>query len=71
MSIVTKEIKIGKRMYVQTMSDDEMFIERDGVLVSEALDPKEYGRTYNETNIPIDGETEAEKIIDILMGVEE
>ena len=32
-------------------------IERDGVQYSEAIDPTELGRTYTETDIPIEGET--------------
>lgn len=35
-------------------SDANMLIERDGVRYEEAVDPKSYGRTYTETNIPID-----------------
>lgn len=36
----------------------------------EAFDPAELGRTYTETDIPIDGDT-AEAIVDILTGVSE
>lgn len=38
----------------------------------EAYDPIELGRTYTETNIPIDSdEAEAEEIVNILTGEEE
>ena len=37
----------------------------------EAYDPIELGRTYTETNIPIDDETPAEEIVNILTGEEE
>ena len=35
---------------------------------SEAMDPAEFGRVYTETNIPIDEDTTAEEILDILLG---
>lgn len=34
----------------------------------EAYDPIEMGRTYTETDIPIDDETSAEEIVNILTG---
>lgn len=34
----------------------------------EAYDPIDSGRTYTETNIPIDDETSAEEIVNILTG---
>jgi len=37
----------------------------------EAYDPIDSGRTYIETNIPIDEETSAEEIVNILTGEEE
>lgn len=37
----------------RTYSDNNMMIERDGILYEEAIDPSESGRIYNETNIPI------------------
>lgn len=38
----------------------------------EGCDPAELGRTYTETDIPVDpDENEAEEILNILMGVEE
>ena len=38
----------------RTYSDAGMMIERDGVRYSEAIDPAELGRTYTETDEPID-----------------
>lgn len=35
-------------------SDAGMKVEREGVLYDTADDPAEYGRTYNETDIPIE-----------------
>lgn len=37
-----------------TYSDAGMMIERDGVRYSEAIDPAELGRTYIETDEPIE-----------------
>jgi hypothetical protein len=39
---------------VRTYSDAGMMIERDGVRYSEAVDPEELGRTYTETDEPIE-----------------
>lgn len=36
----------------------------------EAYDPIDSGRTYTETDIPIDDETSAEEIVNILTGEE-
>ena len=56
--IVKENIEIGGRAFVKTYSDSGFYIERDGEKYSEAIDPAELGRTYTETNVPI--ETEAE-----------
>lgn len=38
----------------RTYSTDGFMIERDGVQYGEAVDPAELGRTYVETDIPIE-----------------
>lgn len=40
----------------RTYSDGGYMIERDGVRYSEAIDPAELGRTYTETDQPIESE---------------
>ena len=40
----------------RTYSDRGMMIERDGARYSEAIDPKELGRTYIETDEPVSAE---------------
>lgn len=35
---------------VRTYSDTNHYIERDGVVYSEAIDPEEMGRVYTETD---------------------
>ncbi len=71
--IKTETVTINGRQFIRTWSDRGMMIhggspEGD---YSEATDPAELGRTYTETNIPIVGETDAEEILDILLGVTE
>lgn len=70
--IRTESITIGEQQFIRTYSDRGMMIhggfpESD---YSEAIDPAELGRTYTETDIPIEGDT-AEAIVDILTGVSE
>lgn len=74
MAIITEQFKVGERDFIRTYSDRGMMI-HGGVPesdYSEACDPAELGRTYTETDVPIDGgESTAEEILDILMGVTE
>ena len=68
--IRTETLTIGDKQYVRTYSDAGMMI-HGGVPegdYDEAVDPAELGRTYVETDIPIEGETEAEEIVSILTG---
>ena len=69
--IRTETITIGEKQFVRTYSDKGMMIhggmpEAD---YSEAIDPAELGRTYTETDTPIEGE-DAEEILSILLGGE-
>lgn len=52
--IITENLTINGREFVKTFSDEGFMVERDGVRYSEAIDPAEYGRTYIETDEPID-----------------
>lgn len=54
--IIAEQITINDRQFTKTYSDSGFMIERDGVQYSEAIDPTELGRTYTETDIPIEGE---------------
>lgn len=49
--------KSGKK-YIYNYSDSGMMIERDGVLYEEAVDPADSGRTYTESDQPIEQEAE-------------
>ena len=72
--IKTETLTIGDKQYTRTYSDRGMMIhggfpEAD---YDEAIDPAELGRTYVETDIPIEGEeSEAEEIVSILTGESE
>lgn len=73
MAIIQETFKVGERDFIRTYSDTGMMIhggspEGD---YSEAYDPAELGRTYTETDIPIEGDTTAEEVVDILLGVSE
>lgn len=54
--IVKENIEISGRAFTKQYSDSGFYIERDGVQYSEAIDPSEFGRTYTETDIPVEAE---------------
>ena len=67
--IKTETITIGEKQFIRTYSDRGVMI-HGGVPeadYSEAIDPAELGRTYTETDTPIEGE-DAEEILSILLG---
>lgn len=47
--------KDGVVLY-RTYSDKGMMIERDGVRLDDAIDPIDSGRTYTETDEPVESE---------------
>ena len=67
--IKTEKLTINGKPFIRTYSDRGMMIhggmpEAD---YSEATDPEELGRTYTETNIPIEGTNPtAEEIVNAL-----
>jgi hypothetical protein len=68
--IKTETITIGGKTFIRTYSDRGMMIHGGSPVAdyAEALDPAELGRTYTETDIPIEGESDAEEILNILLG---
>jgi len=69
--IKTETLTIGGKQFIRTYSDKGMMIHGGSPEAdySEALDPAELGRTYTETDIPVEGdETNAEEIVEILTG---
>lgn len=69
--IKTETLTIDGKTFVRTYSDSGYYIhggspEGD---YAEAIDPADAVRMYTETDIPVEGaETEAEEILDILLG---
>ena len=51
--IKTEQIIINGTEFVKTYSDQNVMIERDGAVYSEAIDPIGSGRTYSETDTPV------------------
>ena len=69
--IKTETITLGETIFIRTYSDKGMMIHGGSPEAdySEALDPAELGRTYTETDIPVEGdEATAEEIVEILTG---
>ena len=58
--IITEQLTINEKSFTKTVSDSGFYIERDGALYSEAIDPSEFGRTYTETDIPVGAEATTE-----------
>lgn len=56
--LITEEATIKDEKFVKNYSDAGMYIERDGVMYEEAIDPIEFAneRVYTETDIPIKSE---------------
>lgn len=56
--LITEIVTIKDEKFVKNYSDAGMYIERDGVMYEEAIDPIEYkdSRIYTETDILINSE---------------
>lgn len=68
--IKTETLTINGRQFTKTYSDSGFYI-HGGVPeadYSEAIDPADAGRTYTETDIPIEDDAEAAEIVNILTG---
>lgn len=68
--VKTEHITISGHDFVRSCSDSGYYIhggspEGD---YTEAIDPAELGRTYTETEIPIEGDTTADEVVEILLG---
>lgn len=68
--IKTEIITINGKTFIRTYSDKGMMIHGGSPEAdyTEALDPAELGRTYIETDMPIESESDAEEILNILLG---
>ena len=66
--IVTENFKVGESDFIRTYSDTGRFVVRDGIEYSEACDPAEFGRQYNEGDLMPVEDSEAAEILDIILG---
>lgn len=64
--IITENVILDNTEFVYTYSDAGCFIRQDGTgdLYESAYDPADSGRTYTETDIPIDGEGSDEATVE-------
>ena len=52
--IVKDIVQIGNKTFVHTYSDKGFKLEREGDIYDDAFDLAEFGRTYTETDEPIE-----------------
>ena len=73
MAIVTETYEINGRSFTRTYSDEYRYVVRDGIPYSEANDPTEFGRTYEEGDLMEEytAEMEAQDLLNILLGGED
>lgn len=70
MAIIQERFTTDGGEFIRTYSDAGLMI-RGGFPegdYAEAIDPAELNRTYIETDIPVDEDTNAEDILDIIVG---
>lgn len=70
MAIRTETYILNNREFTRTWSDNNRYVVRDGISYGEAHDPSELGRTYTEGDIMEESDSEAEGILNIIMGDE-
>lgn len=70
MAIRTETYILNGREFTRTWSDANRYVVRDGISYEEANDPSEFGRTYTEGDIMEESDSEAEEILNIIMGDE-
>lgn len=56
--IKTETVIINEKEFKHTYSDSGFYIERDGLIYSDAMDPIDSDREYVETDKKIENETE-------------
>ena len=68
--IIQEQIEINEKLFIKSYSDRGMLIHGGSPEAdySEAIDPVDANRTYTETDIPIEDESEAEEILNIILG---
>ena len=66
--IRTESFTINDKQFVRTYSDAGRYVVRDGVSYEEACDPAEFGRTYTEGDVIPTTESDAEELLNIILG---
>lgn len=66
--IRTESLIINDKQFIRTYSDAGRYVVRDGISYEEACDPAEFGRTYTEGDVIPETDTDAEEILDIILG---
>lgn len=66
--IRTENFTINDKQFTRTYSDAGRYVVRDGISYEEACDPAEFGRTYTEGDVIPTTESDAEEILDIILG---
>lgn len=68
--IKTEHFTVGETDFIRTYSDSGYMIHGGSPEAdySEACDPASLGRTYTETDIPIEDDVTAEEALSILLG---
>ena len=66
--IRTENFTINEKQFIRTYSDAGRYVVRDGISYSEACDPAEYGRTYTEGDVIPTTESDAEELLNIILG---
>lgn len=66
--IVTENYQINGIDFIRTYSDAGRYVVRDGINYFEACDPAEFGRTYTEGDVILDIDTDADELLNIILG---
>ena len=66
--IQTERYNVGETDFIRTYSDSGRYVVRDGVSYEEACDPAEFGRTYTEGDVIPTTESDAEELLNIILG---
>ena len=66
--IITENYQINGVDFVRTYSDAGRYVVRDGISYEEACDPAEFDRTYTEGDLIPDTESNAEELLNIILG---
>lgn len=66
--IQTERYNVGETDFIRTYSDAGRYVVRDGISYEEACDPAEFGRTYTEGDIIPTTESDAEELLNIILG---